>query len=356
MRMYKSGPSYAFDDVLLVPNKKSEGLSRLSVDLSTNIGPLKLRVPIISSPMDTVTEVEMAREIHRLGGMGIIHRFQTAEDQAGMMMELLHYGTPDRPPYLVPAIGVTRDEMERARYLYKTFGNQIDMFSIDVANGYHILMEDAVKYIQDMTGGEIPIMAGNVATSEGFIFLAELGVSAIRVGIGGGSICKTRIQTGFGMPTLASVDDCARAARETGVSMIADGGIKYPMDIVKSIAAGANAVMCGGILAGTKEAPGELIYTNDGKAWKKYRGMASKEVQDEKKGGMKKGTCAEGVSTLTPYKGSLERVVDEFAGGLRSALTYNNSTTLSELQDTAEFIVITGSGLSESHAYGTVQR
>jgi IMP dehydrogenase len=354
MRLYKQSECWAFDDVLLVPNKKSEGLSRLDVDLSTKIGSLDLRIPIISSPMDTVTESDMVREISRLGGMGVLHRFQTPKEQANMIrVNLL---PPNQSSLVVPAIGVTKVEMERAEYLYKTYGNQIDMFSIDVANGYHILMADAVKYIQDMTGGDVPIMAGNVATSGGFYFLAELGVSAIRVGIGGGSICKTRIQTGFGMPTLASVDDCAKAARETGVSMIADGGIKYPMDIVKSIAAGANAVMCGGILAGTKEAPGELIYTNDGKAWKKYRGMASAEVQNEKKGGMKKGTCAEGVSTLTPYKGSLERVVDEFTGGLRSALTYNNSRNLSELQETAEFIIITGSGLSESHAYGTVKR
>ena len=348
----------AFDDVLLEP-VYSDKRSRLGGDVSTKIGPLELKIPIISSPMDTVTELKMAHAISELGGLGVIHRFMSPKEQASIIDVMLLPPRPDgdcHSYYAVPAIGVTAEERERARYLFKEFGTDLSMFSIDIANGHHILMKEAVQYIQDLTQGDIPIMAGNVATASGFRFLSELGVSAIRVGIGGGSICKTRIQTGFGMPTFESLLRCSHVARETGVSMIADGGIKYPMDLVKSIAAGADAVMCGGILAGTKESPGEVIITNDGKAWKKYRGMASAEVQMEKKGGMKTGTVAEGVSTLTPYKGSLERVVNEFVGGLRSGFTYGNASNIQELQENARFIKITNSGLSESHAYGTIKR
>jgi len=354
MRIKEIKECLAFDDVLLLPNVYSEKLSRLGGDTSTMIGPLKLEIPIISSPMDTVTELEMAVAISKLGGLGVLHRFMTPQRQAEIMRVMLL--PPNEGTFVVPAIGVTKSELERARYLYREYGNSIDMFSIDIANGYHVLMRDAVQYIQDMTHGDIPLMVGNVATAEGFEFLTELSASAIRVGIGGGSICKTRIQTGFGMPTFASILDCADISAKTGVALIADGGIKYPMDLSKSIGAGASAIMCGGILAGTKEAPGEKIYTNDGKAWKKYRGMASAEVQMEKKGGMKKGTVAEGVSTLTPYKGSLERVVGEFIGGLKVGFTYANADNLEELRQNATFIKITGSGLSESHAYGTIQR
>jgi len=517
MRLDKIKRCLAYDDVLLVPNKLSTGLSRLDMDLSTLVGNLNLKIPIVSSPMDTVTESEMAIEIGRLGGLGILHRFNTPQEQAEMIRVMLlppNAMKVGRSAYIAPAIGVTKDELERAKYLYNEFGKTIDMMVVDVANGYHVLMRDTVKYIQDLTQGDVQIMAGNVATEEGFLFLAELGVNAVRVGIGGGchtadtkvlmttgyykninqviigdwvinkfgqpvqvkgvinngykkvvkvcvanwkepiyvtpeheywraslsnvdcfpdeecvnfklswapigeiergdvlltprniefdgvenglsyyysevisieecpidmevwdieidcpthsfvannlivhnSICKTRIQTGFGMPTLASIDDCADAAIKTGVSIIADGGIKYPSDVAKGIAAGASAVMCGGILAGTKESPGEVIYDKEGEAWKKYRGMASTEVQNEKRGGMKKGTCAEGVSTLIPYQGSLKRVIEEFTGGIRSALTYNNSKTLDNFRETALFVEITGSGLSESHAYGTVKR
>jgi IMP dehydrogenase len=240
----------------------------------------------------------------------------------------------------------------------KTCGDDIDMISIDIANGHHVLMEEMVKYVKRKAPG-LKIMAGNVATGEGYRFLAEdLGVDAVRVGIGGGSICKTRIQTGFGVPTLASVIDCYKmkiGRPDCKASIIADGGIKYPADVVKSLVAGADAVIAGSLFAGTKEAPGDIIYTNDGKAWKSYRGMASAEVQMDRKGGLKPGTVAEGVSQLTPYKGSLERVVNEFVGGLRSGMAYANSMTITELRD-IEMIRITSSGVSESHAHGTRRR
>jgi IMP dehydrogenase len=352
----------AFDDVLIKP-VFSEGRSRLNVDTRTKIGPFIVGVPLISSPMDTVTEATMAIELGAFGGMGVLHRFTSSEggveEQVAMIKEVImanaeaNYWIP-----VVPAIGVGEEGKCWFDTMMGQVGDDVDMIAIDIANGHSVLMKEMISYVREQAGWNIPIMAGNVATADGFIYLAEAGADAIRVGIGGGSICKTRIQTGFGMPTLASVMECA-AIRENyrgefgHVSILADGGIKYPADLVKSLAAGADAVICGSVFAGTKEAPGSQINDNNGKAWKSYRGMASEEIQNEKRGGLKPGTCAEGVATLVPYKGSLERVVNNFVGGYRSALTYANANNVLELRRNAEFIRITESGVSESHAFGT---
>ena len=344
----------AFDDVLLVPGY-SEKRSRVGedIDTSTNVGGIELRIPLISSPMDTVTEADMAIALGRLGGMGVIHRFASMLERIEMGNQILdaHYDSGIKVP-LVLAVGVTEEEKNIARELMEHFHSNLDMISIDIANGHHILMKEMVEYIRGLDG-EIPIMAGNVATESGFRFLADLGVNAVRVGIGGGSICKTRIQTGFGVPTLTSVMDCARAKKDyPNVAILADGGIKYPKDLSISLKAGADAVVLGSLFAGTKEAPGGIIYTNDGKAWKNYRGMASAAVQEDKRGGMKPGTTAEGVSQLTEYKGSLERVITDFIGGLRAGMAMVNASNLQELRS-AEMIKITSAGISESHAHGT---
>jgi IMP dehydrogenase len=217
-------------------------------------------------------------------------------------------------------------------------------------------MRDMIDWVKNETNGELPLLVGNVATGEGFAFLAEAGADAIRVGIGGGSICKTRIMTGIGVPTLSSVVDCYRVKVENSnfsrVSIIADGGVRYPADLVKSIAAGADAVMAGRIFAGTLESPGEIVNI-DGKTMKVYRGMASKEVQEDRRGGMRPGTCAEGVSTYIPLKGKAYYVIEEFCGGLRSAMTYVNALTLNELRENSLFLRLTASALEESHAFGT---
>ena len=341
----------AFDDVLLEP-PFSGVRSRRDPDTSTTVGGVKLRIPLISSPMDTVTEANMSLAIGEMGGMGVLHRFVTVDEQVAMMNEILS----DRLVPLVPAIGVTNAEKDRFLELYDNFRLSMDMVSIDIANGHHVLMEDMIAFVRSVDPN-LPIMAGNVATGDGYSFLSDLGVSAVRVGIGGGSICKTRIQTGFGIPTLQSVIDCYDAKLRHGqtASIIADGGIKYPADLVKSLVAGADAIIAGSLFAGTKEAPGGIIYTNDGKAWKNYRGMASAEVQRDTRGGLKPGTVAEGVSQLTEYKGSLERVVNEFVGGLRSGMAYANARTIDELRKTT-MVRITHSGVSESHAHGTRRR
>ena len=203
---------------------------------------------------------------------------------------------------------------------------------------------------------KVNLIAGNVATGEGFKFLSDLGVDAVRVGIGGGSICKTRIMTGFGLPTLYSVIDCynVKMKHNLSTSIIADGGIRYPSDLVKSIVGGADAVICGGIFAKTFESAGKVIYNNDDHThYKYYRGMASEEIQNELRGGLKEGTCAEGVQHKIKVDQNLEDVFNEFVGGLRSAMTYCNAMTIQDLRRNAKFKSVTYSSLSESHAYGT---
>ena len=212
-----------------------------------------------------------------------------------------------------------------------------------------------MKQARNIAGNkdEFNIIAGNVATSEGYEFLMNEGANAVRVGIGGGSICKTRIQTGCGVPTLTSVMSCYLDddSRFPIGTIIADGGIRYPGDMVKALAAGASGVILGRAIAATAETPGELLDV-DGDMWKVYRGMASSDIQVEKMGGLKKGTCAEGVSTRLRYAGPVEPIIDEYIGGLRSAMTYLNSMSILSLRE-AEFIRITQSGLEESHAFGT---
>ncbi len=353
----KDSISLAFDDVLLVPSY-SDIKSRMSTNLSTSIAGISLSVPIISSPMDTVTESSMAIAMGKEGGLGIIHRFMSIEEQILNLRAVGRECSSDNScgkiP-IVPAIGVGEEGRRRINQILLSMSPySIDAIAIDIANGHSILMRDMIDFVNQKTGGSIPIIAGNVATGSGFSYLAEAGASAIRVGIGGGSICKTRIMTGFGMPTLSSIMDCYEAKISGGLeaSIIADGGIKYPADLAKSVVAGADAIMVGRIFAGTEESPGEVVIL-DGEKKKAYRGMASKEVQEDRRGGLKPGTCAEGVSTHVPFNGSITEVVGNFCGGLRSAMTYAGSSNIVELRESAKFIRISDSGISESHAFGT---
>lgn len=349
----------SFDDVLIKPTF-SNVRSRNDVSTSVMVAGIKLEVPLISSPMDTVTEVEMAYNMSKLGGLGILHRFAELEERISMVAELTAMKSKGDNIIIVPSFGVSDFEKDAFQQIYNQYGGQIDAICIDVANGYCTMMQEMVEYIRSIDQA-LPIIAGNIADGEGYKFLAELGVNAVRVGIGGGSICKTRIQTGIGIPTLQTVLDCNEARKtmpfDMSPSILADGGIKYPADLCKAMIAGADAVICGGIFAGTKEAPGEVIYDNENIAWKKYRGMASSAVQEEKKGGLKPGTVAEGVSTLIRYKGSLERVVNEFKGGLKSSMTYVNARKTEDYIGRDSLLLrVTENGVKESHAYGTRKR
>jgi IMP dehydrogenase len=347
-----------FDDVLLVP-KFTDIISRLDPDISSSVAGCDLSVPIISSPMDTVTESSMAISIGKSGGMGIIHRFMSIEDHISQISDVLSYkhrNDYDEEIPVVLTVGNGSDAISRLKRIWEEFGTGIDCVLIDVANGYSSSTRDMIDRVKNFTNNEARVIAGNVADGDGYSYLADSGADAVRVGIGGGSICKTKIMTGFGLPTLTSVASCqiARLSNPNynNVSIIADGGIRYPGDFVKSIAAGADAVMAGGIFAGTNETPGDIVTTN-GIRKKAYYGMASKELQDKKRGGIKRGTCSEGVSTMVILKGPSSDVMEEFSGGLRSAMTYAGSMDISSLRENADFIKITSAGLSEAHAYGT---
>ena len=204
------------------------------------------------------------------------------------------------------AIGVTGDYKERAAAL---FGIGVDLLCIDIAHGHHKMMRDALKYLREKYDNKIHIMAGNVATLEGFNDLADWGADSIRVGIGGGSICSTRLVTGHGMPTLQSVMDCAASDRD--VKLIADGGIKTSGDVVKALAAGADFAILGSMLAGTSETPGAVIENKSGQSYKLYRGMASKDAQINWRG---KSSTPEGVSTTIPYKGPVWNILEDIRG------------------------------------------
>jgi len=342
----------AFDDVLLVPTF-TKVRSRLAVDTSSYVGPSRLNVPLIASPMDTITDSKMAIAMGQNGGMGIVHRYMTAEAQIDELKNIYKHmkDTGESIP-IAFAVGIKDEEMTRFDLVSKNVPH-IDMVCIDVANGHSVMMEKMIKHIRRMSSNKVKIIAGNVATGDGFEFLAKLGVDAVRVGIGSGSICKTRIVTGFGVPLLSSVIDASVARRRLGseyahVSIIADGGIRYPADLVKSLVAGADAIIGGRIFSGTAETPGDVIQIKD-QPMKEYRGMASRGAQ----GKLKKGTCAEGVTTYIPYAGPVEEVMEYFAGGLRSAMTYANAMDLSQLRKNAKFVRITDAGVTESHAFGT---
>lgn len=344
----------AFDDVLIIPTY-SEIESRLHPKVETNIGKIKCKIPMISSPMNSVTEHDMAISIGNLGGIGVVHRFMSTEKQIDELYDIRYYNEENNLSLpIVPAIGVGKDEQNRFNEIYSEFGNSISMISIDVANGHSLYMKNMIEYVNDKTGGSIDIMAGNIATGEGYEFLSSLGVAAVRAGIGCGSICKTRIMTGIGVPLLSTLFQCYSVKQSNGykTAIIADGGIRYPGDLTKSIAAGADAIMCGNIFAGTDESPGSIINIDD-KLYKPYYGMASVEAQKEYRGGLKSGTCAEGVSTYIECKGKLSNIVDEFIGGLKSGMTYVNANSLEQLRENSRFMMISDASLSESHAFGT---
>jgi IMP dehydrogenase len=498
----------SFDDVLIRPTY-TEVLSRSYPVTETNVAGLSLKIPMISSPMDSITGHVMAIEMSRLGGLGVVHRFMPIDDQISELSKIIDYEEEnDVEVRKVFAIGVGDDEVERAIRLMEC---GVDSFVIDVANGHSPNVRNMIKKLRDENGSEtLSIIAGSIATGDGYKYLADSGANAVRVGIGGGcfvpgtetltikgpkpiedvsvgdlvlthtgswkevidtmqfardeeivsvngvqctknhefyvikkqdkhlvrednihdyalwveadhlndkdylliklvpischdgdkivsaykisfleifskeytlyngkvydltvkddhsytvdniivhnSICKTRIQTGMGIPTLYSVAEASRARlmmQDKSTSIIADGGVRYPADLVKSIVAGADAVICGRVFAGTEETPGDILEPETGKFCKIYAGMASKEVQERRRGGLKKDTCAEGTETIVPFNGKVEDVVSEFLGGLRSAMTYVNAKNISQLRLNSQFIKISRASLEESHSFGT---
>ena len=462
----------SYDDVLLVP-QKSTLESRSQVCTKTHLTKkIVLNMPIVSANMDTVTESAMAIAMAQLGGIGIIHRFNTIEQQVDEVKKVKRYRnaiiknpltvSEDAPlsqalelmlahdikgllvidkhgklagiithrdirfypdenrlvkEFMTPrdklvvgdpnislgqaklllaefgieklplvdadnsivglitskdihvkaeypsasidskgrllvgaAIGVKDDVLERASALIAA---GVDVLVIDVAHGHSDLVINTLAKVKNQFP-EIEIIAGNVATVEGTLALIQAGADAIKVGIGPGSICTTRIVTGSGYPQLSAVIQCAQAARAYGVPVVADGGIRYSGDITKAIAGGAGTVMLGSLLAGTDESPG-MPFIKGGKKYKVVRGMASFGAhlgrQSKVNGKQAKNFIPEGVEAVIPYKGSVVECVTQLLGGLYSGMSYCGVTTLEELQDNGIFVEITAAGVRESHPH-----
>ena len=331
--------THSFDDVLLVP-KYSDITSRSEVDLTSNLGNgITLEYPVISSPMDTVTGASMATTMANIGGLGIIHRYNSIQEQSREIYDAYTCGARD----LGAAIGMSGDFFERAVAVVDSGAN---VLCVDVAHGHHAMMKLALTKLKNKFGSDIHIMAGNVATLEAFEDLSRWGADSIRVGIGGGSICSTRLVTGHGVPTFQSVLECSSTSYDTKI--IADGGIKTTGDMVKALAAGADFVMVGSMLAGTDDTPGEVFADEKGKRFKEYRGMASKEAQRSWRG---KSSTAEGVAAIVPYRGPTSNILEDIGGGIRSGLSYTGVRGIKELQNKRHFILQSSAAQLESNTH-----
>ena len=327
----------SYDDVLLAP-QYSDIRSRSEIDISTDLGKgIILQLPIFASPMDTISEGAMGSAMAKVGASAIIHRYNTIQEQMNEINRV------ESPSIVGAAVGISGDYLERASALVD-YG--ADFLCVDVAHGHHIMMKEALCELRKLFGANYHIMAGNVATLQGINDLADWGADSVRCNIGGGSICSTRIQTGHGLPGLQTIIECAKTDRD--VKIIADGGIKNSGDMVKAIAAGADAVMVGSLLAGTTETPGEMFMDAKGARWKTYRGMASKEAQVEWRG---KYSSFEGVAARVPHRGSAREILEDLEKGIRSGFSYTGARNLRELQAKAQFVEQTTSGLSESRTH-----
>jgi len=335
-----------FDDVTLVP-KYSEVLPS-DVDTSIILTKfLKLKIPILSSAMDTVTESKMAIAISKLGGIGVIHRNLEIKKQLQEIRKV------KKQKLLVgAAVGAGPKEFKRAEAVLK---ENIDMIVVDTAHGHTKKVSEIIKFIKKKKNKRTALCAGNIATPEAAKFLQKLGVDIIKVGIGPGSICTTRLVAGIGVPQLSAVLNVRNGIKNKNVKIISDGGIKYSGDLAKAFAAGADAVMIGSLFAGTDETPGKIIKKN-GKLFKSFRGMGSV-------GAMNKGSAdryfqskqkdtskyvPEGVEGLAKYKGKVGDIIYKLIGGLRSSMGYLGSKQIRYLRKNPQFVKITKAGFYES--------
>jgi len=330
--------AFTYDDILLVPSY-NHWESRKVVDISMRCktGKLSLQLPLMTANMDTITESGMANFIGAKGGIGVLHRYMSIEDNVAMFKNCKH-------PVFV-SIGCAERDLERTEALRDAGAG---LFCVDVAHAHAKYVGRTLKRIREMLGDSACIMAGNVATYAGADYLASSSADIIKVGIGGGSVCTTRIKTGFGVPNLTAIKNCARVDR----SVVADGGIRYPGDIVKALAFGADFVMVGSMLAGTRPTPGPVITRKEPAGEeirvKIYRGMASSDVQKDYHGGIAEWKTAEGVTTEVAYREDEDEIIADIIGGLRSGLTYGGAATIGELQRKLDYIEITPAGRTES--------
>ena len=335
-----------FDDVTLAP-KYSEILPSEAETIVTLTKNLKLKIPLLSSAMDTVTESKMAIALAKAGGIGVIHRNLDVKKQ------LLEIKKVKKQKLLVgAAVGAGPNEFVRAKAIIK---EGVDLIVVDTAHGHTKKVAEIIKFIKKLKNNKIALCAGNIATLEAAKFLIKLGVDIIKVGIGPGSICTTRLVAGIGVPQLSAILTVRNGLKNKNVKIISDGGIKYSGDLAKAFAAGADAVMIGSLFAGTDEAPGKLTKIN-GKLFKSFRGMGSV-------GAMNKGSAdryfqtkqidtskyvPEGVEGFAKYKGDVESIIYKLIGGLRSSMGYLGSRNITKLRVKPNFVKITKAGFYES--------
>ncbi len=353
-----------FDDVLLVPGYST--VQPAAVDTGVELAPgLRLEVPILSAAMDTVTEAELAIALAREGGLGVMHRNLTSADQAAHVRRV-KVAAPGDAPHAVcdrqgrlavaAAVGVTGDWVARMDALV---GAGADALVIDTAHGHAHLVVMAVKEAKERFPA-VPLIAGNVATAEGTRALIEAGADIVKVGVGAGSICTTRVVAGVGVPQLSAIRWCAEAAQPHGVPIIADGGLRYSGDVIKALAAGAHACMLGGMLAGVDESPGAIIRVGNVR-YKAYRGMGSLAAmqgpgRDRYGSGLTSHgkPVPEGVEGCVQSKGPLAGVLYQILGGIRSGMGYVGAADLAELRQRARFVRISHAGLVESHPHSLI--
>ena len=347
-----------YDDIQLVP-AYSEISSRQNIKLHTMLSKrYGLLQPLVASPMDTVCEFDMALKMAQMGGVGCIHRFMSVEEQSDIVKNLAYsiYGdgfgggiaenwgvmyddwhAEIKQVPVMAAIGVQTEDRVRAKELVKAGAN---VLLIDVAHGHHKNVIDMVKWCKEQPEfDEVDIIAGNIATSEAAIDLENAGADGLRVGIGGGSLCTTRIKTGFGVPNVTSLEDVVSSAN---VPVMADGGIRASGDMAKALALGASTIMIGSLIAGTDEAPGQILETPKG-LYKRYRGSASLETK------VTHGQAArnvEGESTTIPYKGGVKYIITSLLDGVKSALSYGGATDLKNYKP--DYVQVTNAGLNEA--------
>ena len=342
-----------FDDVTLAPNYSEVLPSEVdtSIKLSEN---LKLRIPILTSAMDTVTESRMAIAIAKAGGIGVIHRNLNIKDQISEIKKV------KKQKLLVgAAVGAGPNEHKRAEQIIK---EGVDLIVVDTAHGHTKKVGEIIRFIKKQKTKKVTLCAGNIATAEAAKYLLNLGVDIIKVGIGPGSICTTRLVAGIGVPQLSAILAVRNGLKNKKAKIISDGGIKYSGDLAKAFAAGADAVMIGSLFAGTDETPGKLI-TKNGKKFKSFRGMGSV-------GAMNKGSAdryfqkkqkdtskyvPEGVEGYVKYKGKVNSVIYKLVGGLKSSMGYLGAKQIKNLRDKPRFVKITKAGFYESMVHNVDQ-
>lgn len=359
-KLVKEG--YTFDDLMLIPAFST--VVPANVDLKTRLtDKIRLKLPLLSAAMDTVTEDKMAIALANAGGLSILHKNLSIKQQASMVETVkntlvTHPETAaldENGRYLVgAAVGVSSETMERVKALVHA---QVDVIAVDSAHGHSKGVLDTIKKIHTAYPS-LTLIGGNIVTAAAALALIEAGASIVKVGVGPGSICTTRVVAGVGVPQITAINDVYQVTKDRGVSIIADGGIKFSGDIVKALAAGADAVMLGGLLAGCEETPGEVVEVY-GKKVKSYVGMGSLSAMQRGssdryfQGGQKELSklVPEGIEATVPYKGPIADVIYQMMGGLRSGMGYVGCENITRLKNEAHFVKITNAGLNESHPH-----